>query len=120
VIAGGGASIPMGDRDRQRTYMSERMEHLGIEPAGGVISRLALSYATAFGRCQACKSRQACREWLDRRPAAGGFAPSFCPNADIFLNCNSIGRCQKAPLNTALIAVLLKTSNRATLVERII
>jgi hypothetical protein len=31
--------MPMGDR--QRTYMCEMMEHLGIEPAGGVIPRRA-------------------------------------------------------------------------------
>ncbi len=68
----------------QSIYMREMMEHLGIEPGGGTISRLGLSYAAAFHRCEACPSKQACREWLDRMPAAVAFAPRFCPNADIF------------------------------------
>ena len=65
-------------------YMREMMEHLGIEPGGGTISRLGLSYAAAFHRCEACPSKQACRDWLDRMPAPAAFAPRFCPNADIF------------------------------------
>jgi Family of unknown function (DUF6455) len=73
----------MAIRKRQSTYMREMMEHLGIEP-GGVVPRLALSYATALRRCEVCTSRRACRKWLDCRPASGGIAPSFCPNADIF------------------------------------
>jgi transposase len=68
----------------QSIYMREMMEHLGIEPGGGTISRLGLSYAAAFHRCEACPSKQACREWLDSMPAAVAFAPRFCPNADIF------------------------------------
>ena len=54
----------------QSIYMREMMEHLGIEPGGGTISRLGLSYAAAFHRREACPSKQACREWLDRMPAA--------------------------------------------------
>jgi hypothetical protein len=53
------------------------MEHLGIDPGAGTISRLGLSYAAAFHRC-------ACREWLDRMRASVALAPRFCPNADIF------------------------------------
>ena len=68
----------------QSIYMREMMEHLGIDPGGGTISHLGLSYAAAFHRCEACPSKQACREWLDRMPAAVAFAPPFCPNADIF------------------------------------
>ena len=65
-------------------YMREMMERLGIEPGGGAAPSLSLSYATAFHRCEACLSKQACREWLDRMPAAAALAPRFCPNADIF------------------------------------
>jgi len=64
--------------------MREMMEHLGIEPGGGTISRLGLSYAAAFHRCEVCLSKQACRDWLDSMPVAVAFAPRFCPNADIF------------------------------------
>jgi Family of unknown function (DUF6455) len=69
-------------RERQPTYIM--MERLGIEPGGGVVPRLSLSYATAFRRCEACPSKQACREWLDSMPVPVVFAPRFCPNADIF------------------------------------
>ena len=68
----------------QSIYMREMMEHLGIDPGGGTISHLGLSYAAAFHRCEACPSKQACREWLDSMSAAMAFAPRFCPNADIF------------------------------------
>jgi len=60
------------------------MERLGIDPSGGVIPRLSLSYAAALHRCEACPSEQACRDWLDSLPAAVAFAPRFCPNVDIF------------------------------------
>jgi hypothetical protein len=59
------------------------MEHLGVEPAGGVLPRWSLSYATALHRCQACPSKEACQEWLDSMPMSVSFAPQFCPNADI-------------------------------------
>jgi len=68
----------------QSLYMREMMKRLGIEPAGGAIARLGLSYATAFHRCEACPSTQACRDWLESMPASVVFAPRFCPNADIF------------------------------------
>jgi len=71
-------------RKRQPIYICEMMERLSIEPGGGVISRLGLSYAAAFHRCEACPSKQACRDWLDRMSASGVFAPRFWPNADIF------------------------------------
>ena len=70
--------------ESQRTYICEMMGRLGIEPGGGVVPRLSLSYATAFRQCEACLSAQACREWLDRKPKSVVFAPTFCPNADIF------------------------------------
>ena len=71
-------------RERRPIYMCEMMECLGIEPGGGVVPSLSLSYATALHRCEACPSKQACRDWLDRMPASAVFAPRFCPNADIF------------------------------------
>ncbi len=37
----------------QSIYMREMMEHLGIDPGGGTIPRLGLSYAAAFHRCEA-------------------------------------------------------------------
>jgi hypothetical protein len=70
-------------RKREPIYMREMMERLGIEPGGGAVPSLSLSYATAFHRCEACLSKQACRDWLDRAPASVAFAPSFCPCADI-------------------------------------
>ena len=70
-------------RERQPTHIVEMMQRLGIEPGGGAVSQLCLSYATAFHRCEACSSKPACREWLDSAPRPATFAPRFCPNADI-------------------------------------
>jgi hypothetical protein len=64
-------------------YLIELMERLGIEPSEGVIARLSLSYATAVRRCEACPSKQECRDWLDSAPQSVPFAPRFCPNNDI-------------------------------------
>ncbi len=69
---------------RQQLLIREMMERLAIEPGGGVVPSLSLSYAAALHRCEACTSKQACRDWLDRMPASVAFAPCFCPNADIF------------------------------------
>jgi hypothetical protein len=71
-------------RERQLFCMCEMMERLGIEPGAGVVPRLSLSYAIALHRCEACPSKQACRNWLDGMPTSVAFAPCFCPNADIF------------------------------------
>jgi hypothetical protein len=70
-------------RERQPVFLGEMMQCLGIEPAGGVVPRLGLIYATAFHRCEACPSKQACRDWLDSMSKSVAFAPTFCPNADI-------------------------------------
>jgi hypothetical protein len=43
----------------------EMMARLGIEPDAGVLPRLSLRYATALQRCEACRSKHACRDWLD-------------------------------------------------------
>ena len=64
-------------------YLDEMMERLGVEPAGGVVPRWSLSYATALHRCQGCRSKAACQEWLDSMPMSVSLAPNFCPNADI-------------------------------------
>ena len=71
-------------RNHQPTYIYEMMERLGIEPGGGVVPILSLSYMTAFHRCESCPSKQTCRQWLDHTPASVTFAPGFCPNTDIF------------------------------------
>lgn len=74
----------MPTQQRQQTPIRDMMQRLGIEAGGGIFPRWSLSYATAFHRCEACASKQACRDWLDRMPAQVAFAPRFCPNADIF------------------------------------
>ena len=81
--------------EQQPTYILEMMERLGIEPAAGVVTRLGLSYATAFHRCESCASKMACRAWIDKAPTSALLAPRFCPNSDIFfelkfdaLSCN--------------------------------
>ena len=71
-------------REGQTTCILEMMERLGIEPGGGAVPRLGLSYTTAFHRCEACASKPACRDWIDTGPASVMVAPRFCPNADIF------------------------------------
>jgi Family of unknown function (DUF6455) len=63
--------------------LSRMMERLGVDPAGGVVSRWSLSYATALHRCRICACKQACHAWLDSMPQAVSFAPGFCPIADI-------------------------------------
>ncbi len=74
----------MVDQARQPTHIREMMEHLGIEPGGGIVPRWSLAYTTAFHRCEGCTNKQACRDWLAIMPALVSFAPRFCPNADIF------------------------------------
>ena len=70
--------------ERHPIYMCEMMQRLGIEPGGGVVPSLSLSYATALRCCEACPSKQVCRDWLDGMLASVAFAPRFCPNADIY------------------------------------
>lgn len=69
--------------ERHLTYLDDMMDWLGVEPAGGVVPRWSLCYATALHRCQACPTKAACQEWLDSMPMSVSFAPRFCPNADI-------------------------------------
>jgi Family of unknown function (DUF6455) len=68
---------------QQSTDLRRMMERLGVEPAGGVVARWSLSYATALHGCQACSAKDACRTWLASMPLAVNLAPRFCPIADI-------------------------------------
>ncbi|HEY1475363.1 MAG TPA: DUF6455 family protein [Pseudolabrys sp.] len=94
--------------DRQATHITEMMERLGIDPGEGAVPRLGLAYVTAFHRCEACPSKQACREWLDSMPRAMASAPRFCPNDDILfeLRINQPGRVSIASEHHAHIADL--------------
>ena len=65
------------------THIYEMMARLGIEPGAGVLPQLSLRYATALRRCENCRSKKACQDWLDYAPAMINFAPDFCVNADI-------------------------------------
>jgi hypothetical protein len=65
------------------THIYEMMARLGIEPGAGVLPQLSLRYATALRRCENCRSKKACQDWLDYAPAMVNFAPDFCMNADI-------------------------------------
>jgi hypothetical protein len=71
----------------------EMMARLGIDPGEGVLPRLSMRYATALRRCENCRSKRACRDWLDLSPAMVNFAPDFCVNADILfdLQCDQSG-----------------------------
>jgi hypothetical protein len=71
-------------RELRPNHMVRMMQRLGIEPGGGVIPHLSLSYIAAFHRCEACPQKQACRDWLDSAPASATLAPRFCSNADFF------------------------------------
>jgi Family of unknown function (DUF6455) len=81
-------------RETQLTYMREMMQRLGLDPAESVLPHSSLGYLTALRRCAACPSKKRCRKWLDRAPKDMAFAPSFCPNADIFfeLQFDHLGR----------------------------
>lgn len=68
---------------RYPLYLIELMERLGIDPGEGVIPQLSLNYSTAIHRCEACSTKQECRDWLGGAPKSVPFAPRFCPNDDI-------------------------------------
>ena len=76
-------------RKSHSTHLYEALARLGIEPGIGVLPRWSLSYAAAARQCMSCVAKKKCRDWLDARAAAGGFAPRFCPNADIFFEMRS-------------------------------
>jgi len=75
------------------THIYEMMARLGIEPGAGVLPQFSLRYATALRRCEDCRSKKACQDWLDYAPAAVNFAPGFCMNGDILfdLQCDQAG-----------------------------
>lgn len=64
-------------------HIYEMMARLGIEPGAGVLPRLSLRYAAALHRCEECRSKMTCQDWLDYAPAMVNFPPGFCVNADI-------------------------------------
>jgi hypothetical protein len=74
-------------------HIYEMMARLGIEPGAGILPQLSLRYATALHRCENCRSKKACRDWLDYAPAMINFAPDFCSNADVLfdLQCDQAG-----------------------------
>ena len=72
-----------GISERRTACLCKMMERLGIDPGGGVISRLGLQYATALRRCESCPVKQVCTKWLDEASESAGIAPPFCPNGDI-------------------------------------
>ena len=75
------------------THIYEMMTRLGLEPGAGVLPQLSLRYATAVRRCENCRSKKACQDWLDYAPTMVNFAPGFCMNADILfdLQCDQTG-----------------------------
>jgi Family of unknown function (DUF6455) len=66
------------------THLYEMIARLGIEP--GALPQMSLRYAVALRRCEACRSKRACQDWLDYAPAMVNFAPDFCANADMLFN----------------------------------
>jgi hypothetical protein len=74
-------------------HIYEMMARLGIEPEAGALPQFSLRYATALHRCENCRSKKACQDWLDYAPAMANFAPNFCTNADILfdLQCDQPG-----------------------------
>ena len=69
--------------DQHPVHIHEMMARLGIGPETAVLPGLSLRYATAVRRCKLCRSKTACRDWLDYAPALVNFAPGFCVNAEI-------------------------------------
>ncbi len=63
----------------------EMMEHLGIRQCEGALSKVSSRFGVALRRCEACRCKKDCREWLDHAPAAANCAPGFCKNAEILL-----------------------------------
>ena len=74
-------------------HIYEMMTRLGIEPGAGALPQFSLRYATALHRCENCRSKKACRDWLDYAPVMINFAPDFCSNADVLfdLQCEQAG-----------------------------
>jgi Family of unknown function (DUF6455) len=64
----------------------QMMARLGIDPAAGAVPQLSLRYAAALERCEACRSKKTCQDWLECAPPMVNFAPDFCINADILFD----------------------------------
>jgi len=62
-------------------YVHDMMARLGIEPGGAAVPRMGMRYATAVRRCETCRCKNSCRDWLDCAPPLVNFAPGFCANA---------------------------------------
>lgn len=75
---------PADRADYQPSHIREMMERLGVDPATGVLAYSELTFLTALHRCRNCPSKAECRTWLDTMPMSVAFAPTFCPNADLF------------------------------------
>ena len=60
--------------------LCEMMARLGIEPGPQTQLRVAAA------RCEGCRFKRACQDWLDYAPAMVNFAPDFCPNADMLFD----------------------------------
>ena len=69
--------------DEYSMHIYEMMARLGIDPSAGVLPRFSLRHVTALARCENCRSKKACQDWLDYAPAMVNFAPDFCMDADI-------------------------------------
>jgi Family of unknown function (DUF6455) len=67
-------------------HIYKMMARLRIERGGGVLPQMSLRYAAALRRCEACRFKKACQDWLDYAPAMVNFAPDFCANADTFFD----------------------------------
>jgi hypothetical protein len=76
-----GMTAVLGYEDQ--LYVYEMMERLGIDTGAGVLPRLGLRYAVALQRCAHCRSKKACRDWLECTTQMVNFAPCFCENADL-------------------------------------
>ena len=79
--------------DEYSVHIYEMMARLGVDPSAGVLPRFSLRYATALQRCENCRSKKLCQDWLDYAPAMVNFAPDFCMDADILfeLQCDQAG-----------------------------
>jgi uncharacterized protein DUF6455 len=83
TLPGNGGETMTAPVPEYSTHIYQMMARLGIDPGAGVLPQLSLRYATALRRCENCRSKKDCQDWLDYAPAMINFAPDFCMNADI-------------------------------------
>lgn len=72
--------------ERQATRMQEMMDQLNVDGAALARIRQGAVYMEARTRCLACEHSERCLKWLDSKPAAD-IQPDFCPNLDLFKQC---------------------------------